>query len=401
MNSPIVAAYCHPLVPPEWIAAHGVRPQWLRLSRASGAATAMRRGVCPYAAAWIEHVASRLSCPPAPGACRMLAIATTTCDQMRYAAALAAREGPADGVFLMHIPRTWQTDTARQMYREELRRLGRFLQRHGATMADAGRLAEVMRQYDDARRLWRSRPAALSARQYAEALARLRGPTEEHPAPPPGVNDSGTLAMAAGTARPSPIRLQPDSASASGASSPGEMSCVGQMCSAGEAAGGVPVGLVGGPWLEEDLVLYDLIEEAGARIAFDGTEAGQRTLPRPFDPRGIAADPFEELAGAYFDALADVLRRPNHALYDWLCRQIAEHKVRGILLHRYVWCDLWHAEVARLEERCGVPVLDLDSAGDDAGTWPRLVTRVEAFLESLISTRGARAAAPAFPAPGP
>lgn len=33
--------------------------------------------------------------------------------------------------------------------------------------------------------------------------------------------------------------------------------------------------------------------------------------------------------------------------------------------------------------------------GEDAGAWPRLVTRVEAFLESLISARGSTVSAPA------
>lgn len=33
--------------------------------------------------------------------------------------------------------------------------------------------------------------------------------------------------------------------------------------------------------------------------------------------------------------------------------------------------------------------------GEDAGAWPRLVTRVEAFLESLISARGSTVPAPA------
>lgn len=385
MNTPLAVLYCHPLVPPEWIAAHGVRPQWLRFPQAAGCAAAMRRGVCPYAAAWIEHVGSRLPCaaPSRAGGPGVVAIATTTCDQMRYAAAVAAQAGPPDAVFLMHVPRTWQTETARQGYREELRRLGRFLQRHGALAPDGARLAAVMRQYDAARHGWRIRPAGLSARQYAEALARLRGPLEEHPALARGAPQPAARARESAGGPSAPSRGQPDCSFAS------------------EPSGGVPVAVIGGPLLEEDFVLYDLIEQAGAHIALDATEGGQRTLPRPFDPRGIVADPFEELARAYFDEFADAIRRPNQGFYDWLVPRLAQHKVRGILVHRYLWCDLWHAEVARMECRCGVPVLDLDAAGQDAGTWPRLVTRVEAFLESLSSARGSTVLAPAHAGPIP
>ncbi len=384
MNPLLTATYCHPLVPPEWIAAHGVRPQWLRLRRSSGSQEAMRRGVCPYAAAWIEAAAGRMPFEPSPSPARpkVLAIATTTCDQMRYAAAAASQveSGPDRAVFLMNIPRTWQTAAARQMYRDELRRLGRFLQKHGAAPPEPARLAAVMRKYDEARRAWGTRPAGVSARQYAAALAALRGPGHEHPL-------SAQKAPAIGPSTPAGPGLAPPLP----AEPPGGKG----------DAGGMPVAVVGGPLLEDDLCLLDLIEQAGARIVVDGTEGGQRTLPRPLDFRTLDRDPFEELARAYFDEYPDVMRRPNHTLYEWLARQIAERGVQGLIVYRYVWCDLWHAEVARLEARCGVPVLDLDAAGDDRGAWARILTRVEAFLESLLGRRSAVASAPAYPATTP
>lgn len=280
----------------------------------------------------------------------------------------------------MNIPRTWQTAAARQMYRDELRRLGRFLQQHGAQPPEPARLAAVMRKYDAARRAWRTWPPGICARQYAAALAALRGPGDEHPLPAQEAQAPGQSTPAGtGLARARPPAPR-----------------------AGKGdAGGVPVALVGGPLLDDDLCLLDLIEQAGARIVVDGTEGGQRTLPRPLDFGNLARDPFEELARAYFDEYPDVMRRPNHTLYEWLARQIAEQGVQGIIVHRYLWCDLWHAEVARLEARCKVPVLDLDAAGDDPGTWARILTRVEAFLESLLGRRSAAASAPASPASAP
>jgi len=314
----------------------------------------------------------------------MLAIATTTCDQMRYAAALAAGDdqGCTQPVFLMNIPRTWQTEVARQVYRDELRRLGRFFQRLGGRAPRPADLAAVMQRYDAARQAWRDRPAGCSARQYAEALAWLRGPLEEPEPAPPSVAASATHRMAAGT-HPASIAVPAD--------------CFTQ----GTPEAGVRVALVGGPLLHDDYRLYDLIEQAGARIVVDGTEGGPRTLPRPFDPHAIESDPFEELAQAYFDAFLDAMRRPNSPLYHWLSGQITSQQVQGIIVHRYVWCDLWHAEVARLAARCGLPVLDLDAAGPDAGTWPRILTRVEAFLESLVPHGSAAAATLARQTPLP
>ena len=63
--------------------------------------------------------------------------------------------------------------------------------------------------------------------------------------------------------------------------------------------------------LETDCELFEMVERAGGRIVLDATEHGQRTLPRPFDPARVAAEPLEELADAYFDGIPDAFRRPN------------------------------------------------------------------------------------------
>ncbi len=76
-------AYSSPFVPPEWIAAHGLRPLWLRLSAATGRpATAVGRGICPYAGALIAAALAGIDASAL--------VLSTTCDQMRYAAALLA-----------------------------------------------------------------------------------------------------------------------------------------------------------------------------------------------------------------------------------------------------------------------------------------------------------------------
>ena len=127
----------------------------------------------------------------------------------------------------------------------------------------------------------------------------------------------------------------------------------------------------------------------------DGSESGERTLPAPPDAERMRTDPLAELAHVYFDAIPDVFRRPNDSLYAWLRQEIGRRGVRGLLVRRYLWCDLWHAEVPRLRQESSVPVLEWDAAGDDPACGvpqfchggpsqsSRDIGRLEAFLETL------------------
>lgn len=194
-----------------------------------------------------------------------------------------------------------------------------------------------MLDYDAARAALRSAAATLSARRYAEAIAALDG--ESH------VAANGDKHQQAPT--------------------------------------GVPLALVGGPLLDEDFVLYDVAERAGGRIVLDATEGGERTMPAPFDRRRVRDDPLGELADAYFGAIPDVSRRPNGELFAWLKRELAARGVRGVILHRYLWCDLWEAETYRIKEWCAVPVLALSTGDGTADARARTTAHVAAFLEVL------------------
>jgi benzoyl-CoA reductase/2-hydroxyglutaryl-CoA dehydratase subunit BcrC/BadD/HgdB len=140
--------------------------------------------------------------------------------------------------------------------------------------------------------------------------------------------------------------------------------------------------LVGGPVVEGDYDVLDWVERSGGRIVLDASECGERTLPRPFEPVRMLSRPFEELVDAYF-GIPDVFRRPNDPVYEYLGREIAARRVRGVVFRRYLWCDLWHAELARLKAWSPVPVLDLDVSQSESGAEARTVGRIEAFLETL------------------
>jgi benzoyl-CoA reductase/2-hydroxyglutaryl-CoA dehydratase subunit BcrC/BadD/HgdB len=152
------------------------------------------------------------------------------------------------------------------------------------------------------------------------------------------------------------------------------------------STGGVPLALVGGPLLEQDFDLLDWLEAAGGRIVLDATEAGERTLPRPLHPARMRKEAVEELVDAYFGSIPDVFRRPNDPCFEYLGREMAARQVRGIVFRRYLWCDLWHAELPRLKAFSTVPVLDLDAAQSEGNAEGRTRGRIEAFFEMLDAT---------------
>jgi len=134
--------YSCPFVPDEWIAACGLAPMRIapapaRLDARSG----LTAGVCPFAAAFI-HAACATDASAV--------VVTTVCDQMRRSAEIieARCETP---VFLMNVPATWQTAAAVKLYRDELARLGRFLEDLGGAKPTSEQLIETMLHYDSLR----------------------------------------------------------------------------------------------------------------------------------------------------------------------------------------------------------------------------------------------------------
>ena len=314
--------YCCPYVPAEWIAAHGFEPRRITPNVAVEMLSFPTMGVCPYAAAFA-------------GICTQLEgvsgiVVTTTCDQMRRMAERIESQALCP-VFTMHVPTAMH---AFGLYREEVQRLGRFLQRLGGTKPSPGCLAEMMSRFDAARKALRSARTRMSPREFSERILRFQA------------GDWTALDKA-----------------------PKQ-----------DKAHGVPVALVGGPLTESDMVLFEMIEQAGGRVALDATATGERGLPRSFDEAALRNDPFEELIDAYFHSMTDAFRRPNDALYLWLRHFLSERGVRGLILFHYVWCDTWQAEGQRMRDRLDVPILILDAGEHNAA---RMTGRIAAFLEAL------------------
>jgi len=358
--------YSSPFVPAEWIAAHGLRPARIRPDPAAALpSTAPLAGMCPYARAFIGEVAAERGSDAA--------VLATTCDQMRRAAEwLTLGGGPP--VFLMNVPATWQTPASARLYRDELQRLGRFLVGLGGAAPSREFLAETIAAYDARRELLRGTLGALTARQASEAIARYDLGEDEGKG---GCTLFAPLRKGDCPLFPEPVRKrgQPPFPNDGKGDSP-------LFRTAPDPPRGTPVALVGGPLMRGDERVFDLIEQAGGRVVLDGTESGPRTLPAPIDRRRLQGDPLLELLDAYFGAIPAAFRRPDTALYQWLARELAASAARGIIVWRYVWCDMWAASATRLREATGLPVLDLDVSGDESGL-ARTAGRIQAFMEVL------------------
>jgi benzoyl-CoA reductase/2-hydroxyglutaryl-CoA dehydratase subunit BcrC/BadD/HgdB len=319
--------YSCPFVPAEWIAAHGLKPSRILPQSAAPAPAGTTAGLCPYARTFVHCAGSESGADAV--------IVTTLCDQMRRCAELIARQCNKP-VFLMNLPTTWQTAAAHKLYLAELKRLGGFLLSLGGAPPSNEKLAAVMLEYDSARAAIRAAGAGLSARRYSEAIA------EFHQSGPPDL-------------------------------APAEEAL---------ASGGVRLAILGGPMLRDDFEIFDIVREAGGRIVLDATDTGERTLPAAFDRRQLRSRPLLELADAYFGSIPHAFRRPNSALYSWLDTELSARDVSGIIYRRYVWCDIWHAELRRLKDWTALPVLDLDIDGEGS-VRDRLAWRILSFLEML------------------
>ncbi|MBI4880568.1 MAG: 2-hydroxyacyl-CoA dehydratase [Planctomycetes bacterium] len=327
MDLPEFACFS-PFIPAEWGAAHGVR--LTRLARPPAAAQrAPREGRCTYAVSALELAQGFLAAGGAG------AVFTTSCDQMRRSAELLA---PAERVFLFNLPHTWETPLPHRLFRQELLRLSGFLCRAGGRAFAEEDLAAAMRRFDGARRELLARRETSRAATFARLLLAFHERA-----------DGSLPETAAQEARP---------------------------------ARGPGVAVLGGPLLERDLWLLDLIEESGGRVVLNATDTGERTLPRFFERSRLVADPLGELADAYFGHIPDVFRRPNSELFRYLERELSARAAQGAVLVMPVWCDFWRAEAERLRGWLPCPLAAIDLA-DDANGRQRARTRIQALLETI------------------
>ena len=278
---------------------------------------------------------------------------STHCDQLRrgYDGLGSPRRR-----FLFNLPATWQTPAARHLFDSELDRLSGFLRGLGGSEPAEGVLEALLAKADRDRGRLLAAAGRLSAREFAEAAARFHWDGE--------------------------VQFRADDLGAEQEGRKADTSNRGPAAGAGT----VPVALVGGPLPRGQWRLLDALEDAGARVVLNATEAGERSLCLPSSRGGDdpATPPAvrQRLGQICLDRMIDVFQRPNTRLYHWLEGRLKARRARGIVLWAYVGCDLWRAEAQSLREAFGLPVLVLD-ADEVANGWARLTSRLAAFVESL------------------
>ena len=94
-------------------------------------------------------------------------------------------------------------------------------------------------------------------------------------------------------------------------------------------------------------------------------------------------DPLLELADAYFGSIPDAFRRPNSALYLWLKKHLEMEKIKGVIFYHYIWCDIWHAELARFKEWTNLPVLDIHAGDDGESVRGKMRDLIQTFMQVL------------------
>jgi benzoyl-CoA reductase/2-hydroxyglutaryl-CoA dehydratase subunit BcrC/BadD/HgdB len=284
-----------PYIPREWIAAHRLEPYMVHPSDGCVHECVARiEGLCAYARGWISKALTEINVSGI--------ILAQTCDQLRRAFEIVCAHTHVP-CFLFNLPATWQTVQARLLFRDEIRRLSRFLVELGGREPSAQDLMEQM--------------------------------TKDQ-------ND----------AAPEMILKQ---------------------------SGKIPLALAGPHGTAGDSVWLEVLAEADAGILVDCS----KQMSPVFDRRAVGQDPFSELSDACFDAIHDVFQRPNSRFYQKLDRALQKREVKGLIVCRYLWCDLWHAEIHRLKQWSPVPVLDLEIGNSPRDERHRLATRIQSFVEMV------------------
>jgi hypothetical protein len=237
----------------------------------------------------------------------MPVIYATSCDQMRRAAD-AVMGGSGNGAFLYNLPVTWQNAVSRRLYRTELERLSRFLQRHGGCTPTADGLRSEMCNRDKLRQEIGPWVQHGAARQVAEAMT----------------------AFLCGTP-PAQVNVQPRQP-------------------------GIPIAMVGGPLCASQWDVFDMIEAMGGCVVLNAVEPGERcllpTFPTAARARGQSIEGLLSiLCDHYFDHMVDVFHRPNSRLYTWLQNRLAVTGARGIIL----WVHVAATSGALRRRACATP----------------------------------------------
>jgi len=335
--------YTSPHIPVEWIEACGIQPvRIMPHGGTEGNVLPSIEGSCGYMRGFFNDAANIDS----DGL-----IASAVCDQMRRGFDLAS-ESLNRPLFLFNVPVVANSVSSLKLYKLELNRLQKFCESMGGTF-DHDRLIERIDHHAKCRSTLES---LIGAVPYADFRTVQRFYFENNELPENIIDRSLSLSKAGNT-----------NASTGSATSTK-----------------VNIAIVGGPLTGSGIELASLLESHGCRIVIDGTESGTRAVPAPIDRRLLTEDPLEAVAESWLYGIKSIYQRPNAGIFSWLEKAIKSNDIQGIMLVRWVWCDLWHGETRRIAEWSNKHSVEIDLHGSDS--FERNRTRVEAFAESLTDS---------------
>jgi benzoyl-CoA reductase/2-hydroxyglutaryl-CoA dehydratase subunit BcrC/BadD/HgdB len=315
--------YTSPFIPPEWIEACGFHP--VRIVPDTPENTSVippMEGTCGFMQNFFNTMNTDCSA----------VIVTTSCDQMRRGFDIAQQDSPIP-LFLLNTPTVVTSSSSLTRYEEELIRLRKFCEDLGGSFSRS-RLKRRSAHHSRCRRILQALIPHMSYRKYRTLLQRYMHT--------------------------------------------GELSDTSFETTAPPAAH--PIAVVGGPLPQGFLGLTDILENYGCRIVCDATESGPRCFPAPIDRQLLLSKPERALAQSFCTGIKTAALRPNTGLYTWL-DEAGIHSMKGIVFFRWIWCDLWHAEVHRMDRWADCPVTEIDLHNNNSTE--RNKTRITAFAESL------------------
>ncbi len=173
-----VVGLLSPLVPGEWLAAHGAALRCLP----AAASPALVAGRCAQAVGQaVAAAAAQVD----------LAVMVTTCDQQRRAA-----EEAGERLFLFNLPRTWRSPAAFALYRAELDRLAWAIMAQGGQAPQPDGLAQTMRHFEACRQQALAHDQAGHGAALGALMAAREGRLPPPPQPVQGLARAGVLLLA-------------------------------------------------------------------------------------------------------------------------------------------------------------------------------------------------------------
>ena len=135
------------------------------------------------------------------------------------------------------------------------------------------------------------------------------------------------------------------------------------------------------------------IESQGAVVVADRYCLG--ALPTTLDPIKVEGDPFYNLAEHTLRTVhCPRMMEKHEERLEAILKIVKDYKVDGIIIECIKFCDIWNVDTVPLMEALrkeGIPVMRLEREYRHTGEG-QLITRTQAFLESIESRRISAAA---------